>query len=243
MNSVQSHILKISLMLAVFAIVATSLVSLTEINTRDQILENERQALLSALNALVDTKRYDNDILADSITLPETAELHTKKMTQVYRARKGNTPVAAVFTSIAPNGYNGKIKLLVGIYYDGTLAGVRVIQHKETPGLGDKIDLKKADWILAFNGLSLLNPADSKWKVKKDGGDFDQFTGATITPRAVVLAVKNALQYFKQHRNELFAQTASNTNIDTASSDCVSTSENKHCFSPKPLNMEQLNNE
>ncbi|PHS33611.1 MAG: electron transport complex subunit RsxG [Methylophaga sp.] len=235
--------LKISLMLAVFAIVATSLVSLTEINTRDQILENERQALLSALNALVDTKRYDNDILADSITLPETAELHTKNITQVYRARKGNTPVAAVFTSIAPNGYNGEIKLLVGIYYDSTLAGVRVIHHKETPGLGDKIDLKKADWILAFNGLSLLNPVDSKWKVKKDGGDFDQFTGATITPRAVVLAVKNALQYFNQHRDELFAQTASNTNIDTASSDCASTSENEHCFSPKQLNMEQLNNE
>ncbi|MFW5426271.1 MAG: electron transport complex subunit RsxG [Methylophagaceae bacterium] len=204
MNQIQSHILKIGLMLAVFAIVATSLVSFTEINTREQINENERQALLKALNQLVDVSRYDNDILTDNITLAASTELGTKQATQIYRARKGNSPIAAVFTSIAPNGYNGKIKLLVGIYYDGTIAGVRVIKHKETPGLGDKIVLKKADWILSFNNLSLQNPVESKWKVKKDGGNFDQFTGATITPRAVVSAVKNALLYFKDHRNELF---------------------------------------
>ncbi len=194
-------------MLALFAIVATSLVSLTEINTRDQIKENERQALLAALNELVDTSRYDNDILEDKLSLPALADLHTKSPTYIYRARKGNTPIAAVFTSIAPNGYNGKIKLLVGIYFDGSLAGVRVIQQKETPGLGDKIDLKKSDWILGFKGLSLQNPTESRWKVKKDGGDFDQFTGATITPRAVVAAVKNALVYFEQHRDELFEET------------------------------------
>ncbi len=194
-------------MLAVFAIVATGLVSLTEINTRDQIIKNERQALLAALNELVDTSRYDNDILEDKLSLPALAELHTKSPTYIYLARKENTPIAAVFTSIAPNGYNGKIKLLVGIYFDGSLAGVRVIQHKETPGLGDKIDLKKTDWILGFNGLSLQSPNDSRWQVKKDGGDFDQFTGATITPRAVVSAVKNALVYFDQHRDELFEET------------------------------------
>ncbi len=204
MNLVHSHILKIAAMLALFAIVATSLVSFTEINTREQISENERQALLKALNELIDISRYDNDILTDSIALPSISELGTKESTQIYRARNGNAPVAAVFTSIAPNGYNGKIKLLVGIYYNGTIAGVRVIKHKETPGLGDKIDLKKADWILSFNNLSFQNPVESKWKVKKDGGHFDQFTGATITPRAVVSAVKNALVYFKEHRDELF---------------------------------------
>ncbi|MBL1319932.1 MAG: electron transport complex subunit RsxG [Methylophaga sp.] len=207
MNQVQRHILKIGLMLAVFAIVATSLVSLTDINTREQIIENERLALLSALNELVDVTRYDNDILTDTLSLPSIIELGTKDSTQIYRARKDEAPVAAVFTSIAPNGYNGKIKLLVGIYYDGSVAGVRVIQHKETPGLGDKIDLKKAAWILSFNGLSLQNTTEEKWKVKKDGGPFDQFTGATITPRAVVLAVKNALLYFEQHRDELFEVT------------------------------------
>ncbi len=95
--------------------------------------------------------------------------------------------------------------MLVGIYNDGTLAGVRVINHKETPGLGDKIDASRSDWIKQFEGLSLENPSSAKWKVKKDGGAFDQFTGATITPRAVVRAVKGSLEYFKNHREALFA--------------------------------------
>jgi electron transport complex protein RnfG len=109
-----------------------------------------------------------------------------------------------VLSSIAPNGYNGEIKLLIGIKYNGELAGVRVISHKETPGLGDKIDAKKSDWILKFEGLSLTNPTESKWKVAKDGGEFDQFTGATITPRAIVEAVKKSLVFFQQHRDQLF---------------------------------------
>lgn len=246
MNQIQSHILKIGLMLAVFAIGATSLVSLTDINTRQQINENERQALLAALNELVDTKRYDNDIAVDKIDLPAITQLNTKDATHVYRARKGNTPVAAVFTSIAPNGYNGEITLLVGIYYDGSLAGVRVIQHKETPGLGDKIDLKKAVWILGFNRLSLQNPVESKWKVKKDGGDFDQFTGATITPRAVISAVKNALLYFNEHRDKLFADMSAHSVLDTGRNDCTNLPnpidspirENDHCFSQELLNNE-----
>ena len=206
MNTIQKHIINVGLVLAAFAIGATSLVALTEANTRDKISENERQTLLSAINALVDSSEYNNDILTDIITLPKTKQLGTKEDTTVYRARKDKTPVAAIFTSIAPNGYSGKINLLVGIYYDGTLAGVRVIEHKETPGLGDKINEKKTDWILKFEGLSLLNPTEEKWAVKKDGGHFDQFTGATITPRAVVSAVKKSLQYFEQNRDELFKE-------------------------------------
>jgi len=206
MNLINHPIVRVGLMLALFAIVATSLVSLTESNTRDKIIDNEKQALLKAINALVDSDDYDNDILTDIITLPETAQLGTNDVTTVYRARKLNKPVAAIFTSIAPNGYSGKIKLLVGVYFDGSLAGVRVISHKETPGLGDKIDAKKSDWILKFTGLSLTNPGESAWKVKKDGGQFDQFTGATITPRAVVKAVKNALYYFDKNRDNLFKE-------------------------------------
>jgi electron transport complex protein RnfG len=191
-------------MLAIFAIVATSLVAITEDNTRDQIVENEKQTLLAAINALVDSNDYNNDIITDVLILAKTKRLNTREDSIVYRARKDNQPIAAVFTTIAPNGYNGKIKLLVGVYYDGSLAGVRVISHKETPGLGDKIDLKKADWILQFTGLSLIDPVESKWKVKKDGGQFDQFTGATITPRAVVKAIKNALYFFEKNRDDLF---------------------------------------
>ncbi len=207
MMDLQKHILRVGLLLGLFAIVATTLVALTETSTREQIKENEREALLSGINALIPHEQYDNEILQDTILLDATEELATEGPTTVYRARKQGENVAVVLTAVAPNGYSGQIKMLVGIYADGTLAGVRVINHKETPGLGDKIDEKKADWIFQFEGLSLTKPASAKWKVQKDGGEFDQFTGATITPRAVVGAVKRALEYFRSHGDELFAVT------------------------------------
>jgi len=204
MNAIQKHILKIGLLLALFAIGATSLVVITEQATRQKIIDNEREALLSALNALVPAEKYNNDILLDTLIVPESYLLSTTEPTAAYRARMDNKPVAIVFTSVAPNGYNGKIKLLIGVKHDGILAGVRVISHKETPGLGDKIDERKANWIHQFKDLSLMNPDSSKWHVKRDGGEFDQFTGATITPRAVIAAVKNALHYFERHQEQLF---------------------------------------
>jgi electron transport complex protein RnfG len=205
MKDLQKHIIRVGLLLGLFAIVATTLVALTEQNTRTQIKENQRQALLDGINALIPGEEYNNPILQDTLLLPPTKALGTEEPTLVYRARMDEQPVAAVLTVIAPDGYSGTIKMLVGIYHSGKLAGVRVIEHKETPGLGDKIDVKKDDWILQFEGLSLGNPPASKWKVKKDGGEFDQFTGATITPRAVVGAVKQSLEYFRKHRDELFA--------------------------------------
>lgn len=207
MKDLQKHIIRVGLLLGLFAIVATTLVALTEENTREQIKENQRQALLDGINALIPHDEYDNAILQDTLTLPATEALGTEEPTSVYRARQNGEPVAAVLTVIAPDGYSGTIRMLVGIYHSGKLAGVRVIDHKETPGLGDKIDVKKDDWILQFEGLSLGKPPASKWKVKKDGGEFDQFTGATITPRAVVAAVKKSLEYFRKHRDELFAVT------------------------------------
>lgn len=205
MADLKKHILSVGFVLGVFAIVATTMVAYTEQNTREQIKENERQALLDAINILIPHEQYDNAILQDTILLPATESLGTEEPTQVFRARKQNQPVAVVLTVVAPNGYSGRIKMLVGIYDDGTLAGVRVINHKETPGLGDKIDASRSSWIKQFEGLSLENPSSAKWKVKKDGGAFDQFTGATITPRAVVGAVKASLEYFKNHREALFA--------------------------------------
>jgi len=207
MKDLQKHIIRVGVLLGLFAIVATTLVALTEENTREQIKENQRQALLDGINALIPHDEYDNAILQDTLVLPATEALGTEEPTSVYRARQNGEPVAAVLTVIAPDGYSGTIRMLVGIYHSGKLAGVRVIDHKETPGLGDKIDVKKDDWILQFEGLSLGNPPASKWKVKKDGGEFDQFTGATITPRAVVAAVRQSLEYFRKHRDELFAVT------------------------------------
>lgn len=204
MNALQKHILRIGLMLALFAIGATSLVVLTEQLTHDKIIANERQALLNAINAVLAKHRYDNDILSDIIRLEANEQLATSQATTAYRARKNNQPVAVIFTVIAPDGYSGKIKLLIGIDYNGQITGTRVIKQRETPGLGDKIDERKTDWILQFKGLSLTQPERTDWSVKKDGGVFDQFTGATITPRAVVKAIKQALLYFEQHKQHLF---------------------------------------
>lgn len=202
---------RVGLMLAVFAIVATTLVAYTEQSTREQIRENERQALLEAINVLLPKEAYDNNILNDTLLLPPTPQLATEEPTVVYRARKNNEPVAVVLTSVAPDGYSGSIKILSAIYTDGSLAGVRVISHKETPGLGDKIDVQRDDWILQFAGLSLESPDESRWKVKKDGGEFDQFTGATITARAVVNAIKRTLEFFEANQGKLFVPAEENT--------------------------------
>lgn len=210
MSAFKDHILRVGLVLAAFAVGSTSLVSIIDATTKEKIAFNERQSLLKAINAVVPEEKYNNDILADQKSLPATAQLGTLETSIIYRARMNEQPVAVVLPAVAPNGYSGKIKLLVGIYADGSVSGIRVISHKETPGLGDKIDEKKSDWIFSFDGLSVSQPTATKWAVKKDGGEFDQFTGATITPRAVVKAIKKSLQYFEQHRDTLFAQSEEN---------------------------------
>ncbi len=201
-----AHMSKIALALALFAISGTAVVALTFLLTKDQIAENERQAIMRNLNALVPATQHDNDMFNDTIKLTDPELLGSKRPITVYRARKAGMPVAAVFEAIAPDGYNGRIKLLIAIHEDGTIAGVRVVSHKETPGLGDGIEHTKSNWILFFDGHSLFNPTRPGWRVKKDGGIFDQFTGATITPRAIVKAVYNALRYFSQNKERVFAE-------------------------------------
>ncbi|RMD69774.1 MAG: electron transport complex subunit RsxG [Gammaproteobacteria bacterium] len=197
-------VLRVAVLLAAFGVVGASLVAITYESTKARIAENERQALLKKLHAILPEDRYDNDLLKDTVKVTAPDFLGTDEPVTVYRARKQGKPVAVLFTVVAPDGYGGPIKLLVGIYADGTLAGVRVLSHKETPGLGDAIDERRSDWILRFTGLSLKNPPPEQWKVRKDGGAFDQFTGATITPRAVVKAVFKALQYYQYHRDALW---------------------------------------
>lgn len=199
------HMLGASLVLTLFAMIGTTLVAVTYDTTREQIIENERMALLRSLQALVPATRYDNDPLADTLSIAAPEQLGTAEAVTVYRARHADTPVAAIFTAVAPNGYAGPIRILVAVNFDGALAGIRIISHKETPGLGDQIEVERSDWVHSFIGRSLGNPPMMQWKVKKDGGVFDQFTGATITPRIVVDAVRKALIYFNAHRDELFA--------------------------------------
>ena len=195
-------------LLALFAVVGTGLVAFTFEGTKERIADNERNALLANINQLLPRERYDNAIYEDRVYVIDRAQLGTPEPVTIYRARKQGQPVAAVLMPTAPDGYSGPIRLIVGINYDGTLAGVRVLAHKETPGLGDAIDVERSDWVHGFEERSLGNPEEGRWKVKKDGGVFDQFTGATITPRAVVKAVYHSLKYFESHRDELFSAPA-----------------------------------
>lgn len=199
------------LLLGLFAVVGTGVVALTYHNTKERIADNQRKALLASLHELVPPGDYNNDILQDTTTVIDPKRLGTASPVTVYRARRDGKPVAVVMTPVAPDGYNGDIRLLVAVRYDGTILGVRVIAHNETPGLGDNIELSKSPWITTFKGRTLTNPPPDKWHVKRDGGVFDQFTGATITPRAVVKAVHNCLKYFMSHRKALFRTHAQGT--------------------------------
>jgi electron transport complex protein RnfG len=202
------HMALTAAILGAFAVAGTALVALTEDDTKELIAQNERESLQRKLNEVIPRGEYDNDITADTAHASSKPLLGSAKAVTVYRARKAGEPVAAVLEVVAPDGYTGAIRLLVAVRYgDESLMGVRVIEHRETPGLGDWIEAERSEWITHFAGHSLSNPDGLGWRVEKDGGIFDQFTGATITPRAVVKAVHNSLKYFQAHKDELF-QTA-----------------------------------
>ena len=194
-------------LLMLFAIIGGSMVGVTYEATASKIADNERQAMLRNLNQILPADTYDNDLISDTLKLEADDRLGQKEESIAYLAKKDNEIIAIVFSAVALDGYNGAIKLLVGINADGTLAGVRVVYHNETPGLGDALEAKRSDWIFGFNGKTLENPDINGWQVKRDGGVFDQFTGATITPRAVVKAVHHSLIYFDRNRKKLLGIT------------------------------------
>jgi electron transport complex protein RnfG len=191
------------LLLGLFGVLGAGLVGLSHEGTAERIARNEREALLDRLERLVPADQVDNDMLSDVIDVSAPESLGTES-TRVYRGRRGSEPVVAVLSPVVTQGYSGPIQLLVAIRADGGLSGVRVLTHRETPGLGDKIEIERSDWVLGFDGKSLLEPPASEWKVRRDGGVFDQFTGATVTPRAVVRGVRASLEYFAAHRARLF---------------------------------------
>jgi len=194
-----------ALNLLFFTMIGTALLALTYELTHDAIARSEEEAKLRLISQIVPTSVYDNDIMKDTLQLAPDALLGTDEATVAYRGRLKNQPSIAVIQAVAPDGYNGKINLVIAIYKDGRIGGVRVVAHKETPGLGDYIEIAKSNWITGFNGISLESRKARDWKVKKDSGAFDYMAGATITPRAIVKAVHKALQYHAQHHNELFA--------------------------------------
>ncbi|WP_205341361.1 electron transport complex subunit RsxG [Denitrificimonas caeni] len=201
---ISRSVIKNSLLLALFAAVTVAVVAITQQSTESRIATEERAAQIRALGEILPAHSYDNALLDSVIYLNESLLGH-RTDTPTYIASVEGQPAAVILQANAADGYSGTISLLIGIMADGTLSGVRVIHHKETPGLGDRIELAKSQWIKSFDGKSLNNPEERGWAVKKDQGDFDQFAGATITPRAVVTAVHKALQYFDQNHAQLFA--------------------------------------
>lgn len=201
-----------ALILGVFAIGTAAALALTQKATESRVLCNRQQALAETLAQVMPPARHDNPLREDRVTVSDPRlgpGTHT-----LYRARQQGEPSGLVLEATAADGYGGDIPLIVGVDTRGKVLGVRVVPpHHETPGLGDDIERRKSDWILAFDGTSLERPYSAGWAVKKDGGRFDAFTGATITPRAVVGAVHNALLYFNARGAALFQlpATASET--------------------------------
>lgn len=191
--------------LFVFALVATALLVFTFARTHPTIERSEQAAKLARLSQVLPPTLYDNDLLTSRKTLPADERLGTTQPSTVWIARRAGAVTAVAIEAIAPDGYSGDIQLLIGIDVNGKLTGVRVTAHRETPGLGDYIDRNKSPWIEQFVGKSLTQPAEKKWRVTKDGGSFDARAGATITPRAVVKAVRHTLEYFAKHRATLIA--------------------------------------
>ncbi|MCB2381244.1 electron transport complex subunit RsxG [Shewanella sp. SR1] len=202
----KNPMIKNGFLLALFALICTGLVAAVNQQTVDKIKQQEQQELMRVLHQLIPDEMHDNELTAQCTLLLDKDALGTDSPMPAYIATSAGKPVAIAIEAIAPDGYNGNIKLIVGIKTTGEVLGVRTLAHQETPGLGDKIDLRKSNWVTQFVGKVLSSADDKQWLVKKDGGDFDQFTGATITPRAYVKAVKNAVGYFNNNQAQIFSQ-------------------------------------
>lgn len=190
------------LLLAVAVLLSTSLLALGHLATKDAIAERQAEDLKASLGQVLPAALHDNDLLKAPLELPDTAG----KTLRIYRGEQQQAITAVAFGITAPDGYGGPIKMIMGVDHQGQVLGVRVLSHAETPGLGDKIEIAKSDWIRSFDGRSLLNLNDKGWAVKKDGGQFDQFTGATITPRAIINAVKAGLRQYHRQQAKLLAK-------------------------------------
>jgi electron transport complex protein RnfG len=173
--------------------------------SRERILENQRQQLLATLNAVFPAAEHDNDLSRARFPLQDRELLGSSAPLDAFIAVRDGSLAGAVLTVIAPDGYNGPIRILLGIRSDGSVTGVRVLGHRETPGLGDGIEITRSNWVRQFEGRGLGAPPEPEWAVVADGGRFDALTGATVTPRAVIRAVRNALRFFERHRDTLEA--------------------------------------
>jgi len=205
MTGASRNALRTGAVLFLFALVGTAILAFTHDRTEPVITRSKEAEKLALIDQVLPATLYDNDLLASMQTVPPDDLLGTRQPSSLWIARRGKQVTAVVLEAIAPDGYAGDIALLIGIDIDGRVTGVRVTADRETPGLGDYIERSKSAWIDQFSGKSLTNPEPKHWKVAKDGGAFDSRAGATITPRAVVKAIRSALDYFARHRAALVA--------------------------------------
>lgn len=207
-------VLRNGVTLAVIAAICTAMVALTYRLTAERIVENEQAWLEQSLTPALSGLFFDSGVTESRIIVPPPHELPGKEAAIIYRIFAEGEPVAALFVVSARDGYAGPIRMLVGIDMEGVLTGVHVLEHRETPGLGDRVESTKSDWVKQFVGRSLVNPESSGWAIKGDGGQFDQLTGASVTPRAIVKATQSTLLYFDAHREEIFADENSESDSE-----------------------------
>ncbi len=203
-ESISQHSVKTAKIMVIFTLLGTIALAFVYMQTQQPIAQAEYETRMRLFGQVLSHDAYDNDLFKDYLLIPAGGKLNNRESTELYRASKGGKPVALVMQATAPDGYSGDIKLLIAIDHTGKVLAVRVIAHRETPGLGDYIDIAHDNWIEVFGGSSLAL-GDEGWAVKKDGGQFIYRTGATITPRAVIKAVHQALQFYHQHRQQIFS--------------------------------------
>jgi len=201
----EKAIIKTGATLAIIAAICTALVAATYQLTRERIVANEKAMLEQALQPALSDVFYEGSVSESLLLMQPPHDLPGNDAALIYRVYAQNKPVAALFAVTARDGFAGLIRILVGVEFDGTVTGVRILRHRETPGLGDKIESARSDWIFQFDGRSMGNPEITGWAIHNDGGEFDQLTGASVTPRAVIGAIRDTLLYFDAHRDEIFA--------------------------------------
>jgi electron transport complex protein RnfG len=204
-ETIFKHAIKTAITLVAFAFVGTAMLAYVFDITRAPIEASEKEARLALFKEILPESTHDNDLLKDTVEIAPNEQLGNRQPTLANIAKLNNKTAGVILEAIAHDGYSGDIKLLIAIRADGSISGVRVLAHKETPGLGDYIDIARGNWIKLFNDESVNKTPATQWQVKKDGGKFDYMVGATITPRAVVKAVFKALQFYDANKTTLFA--------------------------------------
>lgn len=205
---VDTTVFKSGMTLAVVAAICTALVATTYHLTAEQIKANDKALLEQSLQPALADIFYDSGVSESLVVMAPPHELPGPGPALVYRVYAEGEPVAALFVVTARDGYSGPIRILLGIDLDGTVTGIRIVKHQETPGLGDKIVSSRSDWVLQFPGRSLGDPPLAGWAIRGDGGEFDQLTGASVTPRAVIKAMRETLVWFEANKDDLFAAPA-----------------------------------